>query len=56
MEINCNKCNEDVEMEEWIDKECPNCGHSGYWDEQELDNGRDYWTLFMWNVVNKIKK
>lgn len=39
----CPECNEEIELEEFEDCECPECGASGDWSYDENHRPSFYW-------------
>jgi len=50
-ELECPKCHNDVKMKWFETTECPECGHGGYWDTQEIADGTDEWVMFLFDTV-----
>lgn len=46
-EIVCENCGGLIELEEWMDVDCPLCNHSGYW----LEDDDELFAIFIWDKV-----
>ena len=51
MKMECPVCETEMEVEEWHDDECPECGNGYIWNEVYTDD--NYWGEIRWDSYEK---